>query len=207
MKRKQIFTLAAILIVLGFCAYSWHDWYWYWYAGIHPDITRKYEQQFSDLSNRELLDILSERASPRTGGAYMVLRARRNTDDVFEELIKHGYFNLITSDKERKVYAILTKKYVKDRFDYKHQIAMQILAKLGYEEMIPEAAKFAARGQYDEALEALRYFKSNAAARKLIQQIAAQNNDSFAADRAKKILAENDQACNPGRDAGCCVST
>jgi len=185
--KSKILAGVAFVVVVG-CAYCWHDWYWTVVSWVHPDVSRQYERQFQALSNAELLEIMEERTSPRTNGALWVLEKRENTDDVFDELYRKNYFGYMTSDRDRKVYNILFYHDINNSFTRGHARSMQILAKLGYEEMIPEAGKFAARGQYDEALEALKYLKSNTAARELIEQIAAQNNDLFAADRAKKML-------------------
>jgi len=190
MKTKSKIVITVAVFLIAYCAYSWHDWYWTVTSWAHPDVSRQYERQFQTLSNAELLEIMEERTSPRTNGALWVLEKRTNTDDIFDELYQKRYFGYITSDKDRKVYNVLFYNDINNSFTRGHARSMQILAKLGYEEMIPEAGKFVARGQYDEALEALQYFKANATARKVIEQIAAQKNDPFAAERAEKLLGD-----------------
>jgi len=188
MRTKSKVFISIAIILAAYCAYSWHDWYWTLTSWVHPDIDRRLEDQFKSLSNSELLNILQERISSRTNAASWVLEKRENTDDIFDSLFAQKRYGYITTDRDKKVYNALYPEYFDESFTWQHAGSMQILAKLGYEEMIPEAGKFAMRGQYDEALEALKYLKSNTAARELIEQIAAQNNDPFAADRAKKML-------------------
>jgi hypothetical protein len=187
-ENKKLIGCFVLLSVVGYCMYKSHDWYWYWYALKDPLAVIHFEQEFKSYSNMELLNIMQERASQRTDAASRVMLERTNTDDIFDSLFAQKRYGYITTDRDKKVYNALYPEYFDESFTWQHAGSMQILAKLGYEEMIPEAGKFAMRGQYDEALEALKYLKSKADARELIEQIAAQNNDPFAADRAKKML-------------------
>ncbi|NLT12730.1 MAG: hypothetical protein GXY05_00150, partial [Clostridiales bacterium] len=97
-------------------------------------------------------------------------------------------YDLITSDKQRKVYDVLTARYINGSFDYKHQMAMTILAKFGYTDMITEAGKFIVREQYSDALEALKYFPDKPQATELITAIARQSKDPVAAFEAERLL-------------------
>ncbi|NLT15416.1 MAG: hypothetical protein GXY05_13865 [Clostridiales bacterium] len=191
LKTKMMFVIGTIVVSV-FC---WHRWYWTLVTWVHPDITRRIEEQYKLFSNEQLISVLGERVSPRTDAAGTILETRNTATESYliQKLYSRkrniGYLRFLTVDEDKYAWNALIKK-VNGSFTEEHVVAYEILAKLGYEEMIAEAGKFVARGQYDEALEALQYFKGNATARKVLEQIAAQNNDPFAADRAKKMLGE-----------------
>ena len=78
MKKVKIKKIKFILLILllGFCTYASHDWYWTVYSWIHPDVSRMYENKYKNLSDEELRKILKQRPSPKTNGALFVLQDR-----------------------------------------------------------------------------------------------------------------------------------
>jgi hypothetical protein len=67
--------LLAVLLT-AYVMFSFHDWYWTVASWIHPDISLRYEEKFSDYSDDQLDSILNERPSSRTNGALRVWQKR-----------------------------------------------------------------------------------------------------------------------------------
>ena len=74
-----------ILLVglVGYLAYASYDWYWTIVSWVHPDIDRKYAEQFSTLPDDQLEKIMKERPSSRTNGAMWAWEARHPVDKPF----------------------------------------------------------------------------------------------------------------------------
>lgn len=77
------FKVLGAVAVLAFVLFSAHDWYWTLYSWVHPDVTRRYAEQFENLSDEQLDRIMKEWTSPRTDGASQVWGMRHPIDKPF----------------------------------------------------------------------------------------------------------------------------